>query len=68
MVRQIFEWYAEDGSNVFRVQRNLNASTWKPRRGGRHWGVPTITRILRNEWYIGRAYYNRTTRRPPPQA
>jgi site-specific DNA recombinase len=64
MVRQIFEWYAEDGSNVFRVQRNLNASTWKPRRGGRHWGVSTITRILRNEWYIGRAYYNRTTRRP----
>ncbi len=64
MVRQIFEWYAQDGGNVYRVQRNLNASTWKPRRGGRRWGVGTITRILRNEWYIGRAYYNRTTRRP----
>ncbi|MBW2375660.1 MAG: recombinase family protein [Deltaproteobacteria bacterium] len=64
MVRQIFEWYAEDGGNVFRVQRNLNASTWKPRRGGRHWASGTILRILRNEWYIGRAYYNRITRRP----
>ena len=64
MVRQIFEWYAQDGGNVFRVQRNLNASTWKPRRDGQHWASGTILRILRNEWYIGRAYYNRTTRRP----
>jgi len=64
MVRQIFDWYAEDGGNVFRVQRNLNASIWKPRRDSQHWTSGTILRILRNEWYIGRAYYNRTTRRP----
>ena len=66
MIRQVFEWYAEDGGNVYRVQRKLNASMWKPR--GQHWNVAAITRILRNEWYIGRAYYNRTTRRPRDRA
>jgi len=68
MVRQVFAWYAEDRSNVFRVQRNLHASPWRPRRGGRHWSVLTIVRILRNEWYIGRAYYNRTARHRRDQA
>jgi site-specific DNA recombinase len=64
MVRQTFAWYAEQGASLYGVAQRLNDSTsWKPRRGAR-WSGAIVLRILRCEWYVGRAYYNRTTRRP----
>jgi len=64
MVRQVFEWYAQ-GKSVYHIQERLNASTWKPRHGKCGWGSSLMLRILRCEWYVGRAYYNRTKQRPP---
>ena len=63
MVRQVFGWYAEEGVSLYRLARRMNESAWKPRRGAR-WTAPGLLRILRCEWYVGRAYYNRMTRRP----
>jgi site-specific DNA recombinase len=65
MVRQIFAWYVEqEGASLYGVAQRLNQSTaWKPRRGAR-WTGAIVLRILRCEWHVGRAYYNRTTRRP----
>ena len=59
MVRQVFHWYVEEGASVYRVQRRLDASGWKPRRGALPWPAPTVNRILHCEWYVGRAHYNR---------
>ena len=67
MVRQVFEWYAEEGSSVQRVLKKLNASSWKTRRGRKEWAGVSVLRMLRCEWYVGRAYYNRITRRPQSQ-
>jgi site-specific DNA recombinase len=64
VVRQVFEWYAADDSSVVRVLRKLNASVWRTRRGRKQWSASCVLRMLRCEWYVGRAYYNRTTRRP----
>ena len=60
MVRQIFQWYAEQGTTLHGVVRNVNGSEWKTRTGREAWSPSTVLRILRCEWYIGRAYYNRT--------
>jgi site-specific DNA recombinase len=62
MVRQTFAWYAEEGASLYRVAQRLNATAWKPRRGAR-WTGAMVLRILRCEWHVGRAYYNRTTSR-----
>jgi site-specific DNA recombinase len=64
IVRQIFAWYAEQGSSVLNVLRKLNASGWRTRRDRKQWSASCVLRILRCEWYVGRAYYNRMTRRP----
>ena len=63
MVRQVFEWYAEEGSSILQVLRKLNASSWRTRRGRQQWSSSCASRMLRCEWYVGRAYYNRFTRR-----
>jgi site-specific DNA recombinase len=60
MVRQVFRWYAEEGQSLYSVRRKLNGSDWKPRSGAQEWSSATVLRMLRCEWYIGRAYYNRT--------
>ena len=64
MVRQLFAWYAEEGATLNQVGRKVNASAWKPRRGT-WWSNGQILGILHREWYVGRAYYNRTRRRLP---
>ncbi len=64
VVRQVFEWYAEEDSSILRVLRRLNASEWRTRTGKKQWSSACVVRMLRCEWYVGRAYYNRTTRRP----
>jgi site-specific DNA recombinase len=69
MVRQLFEWYAAEGTCLDEVLRRLNASSWKTRHGKNEWCFGTVRAMLSCEWYVGRAYYNRTTRerRPPRQ-
>lgn len=64
MVRQVFAWYDEENASVWGVAGKLEKSKWRARRG--RWSPSTVLRMLRCEWYIGRAYYNRTklTRHP----
>jgi site-specific DNA recombinase len=67
MVHQIFEWYAAEGTCLDEILRRLNASPWKTRRGKNEWSSTVVLGILRCEWYVGRAYYNRTTRERRPR-
>lgn len=60
MVRQVFAWYDEDGVTLYQLLLRLNASPWKTRAGRKEWAATTVLRMLRCEWYVGRAFYNRT--------
>ena len=60
LVRQVFEWYAREGETLYGLLGRLNASTWHTRAGRKEWGATTVLRMLHCQWYIGRAYYNRT--------
>ena len=68
VVRQIFEWYDEEGSSLCGVTSKLNRSPFKTWAGNDFWSPSTVRNILRCEWYIGKAYYNRRkiTRNPHP--
>lgn len=57
VVRHIFEMYTTDKS-IREIARTLNDEGLKPARGT-HWAKSTVARILRNEAYVGRAYFNR---------
>ena len=70
LVRQVFAWYAEGGVSLYQLLLRLNASPWKTRAGRKEWAATTVLRMLRCEWYVGRAFYNRTksTLNPRPGA
>lgn len=56
LVRQVFAWYAEDGVSLYQLLLRLNASQWKTRAGRKEWAATTVLRMLRCEWYVGRAF------------
>jgi site-specific DNA recombinase len=61
VVRRIFDDYVAGGLSMREIARRLaedSVPTPKGRRGV--WGVSTIGRLLNNEAYIGRVYFNRT--------
>ena len=60
LVRQVFKWYDREGETLYGILKRLNASTWHTRAGRKEWGATTVLRMLHCQWYIGRAYYNRT--------
>ncbi|MDQ6669509.1 MAG: recombinase family protein [Chloroflexota bacterium] len=60
LVRQVFNWYAQEGETLYGLLLKLNASDWSTRAGRKQWAATTVLRMLRCEWYIGRAFYNRT--------
>ena len=59
VVRQIFTDRAA-GITVREICRRLNADGLPSPTGKPTWGHSTLSRLLRNEAYIGRVYYNRT--------
>ena len=59
MVRRIFTDRAA-GITVREICRRLNADAIPSPTGKPTWGTSTLCRLLRNEAYIGRVYYNRT--------
>ncbi len=65
MVRQVFQWYARDGASFAQVEKQLDRSRWKLRRGRQGWTGGFVKNILHCEWYVGRAYYNRKGYRSP---
>ena len=59
MVRRIFADRAA-GITVREICRRLNADAIPSPTGKPTWGHSTLCRLLRNEAYVGRVYYNRT--------
>ncbi len=59
VVRRIFTDRAA-GITVREICRRLNADAIPSPTGKPTWGHSTLCRLLRNEAYIGRVYYNRT--------
>ena len=60
VVRRIFDDYVRKDISMRQIAIGLNRDGIRSPTGRAVWGVSTIGRILRNEAYIGRVYYNRT--------
>jgi site-specific DNA recombinase len=60
VVRRIFDDYVAGGHSMRELTRRLNADGVPSPTGKPVWGVSTLGRLLRNEAYVGRVYYNRT--------
>lgn len=61
VVRKIFSWIAIEGLTIRKVVKRLQENGIKPRRGPRGvWSTGTMSKLLRNEVYIGDAHYGKT--------
>ncbi|GIN67137.1 putative DNA recombinase [Bacillus sonorensis] len=59
-VRKIYQWYVYDKLTIREIGELLSASGAKTKRSKSHlWHGSIINKILRNETYIGKFYYNR---------
>ena len=67
VVRRIFEDYVA-GHSIREVVRRLNLDQVPSASGKPVWGTSTVGRLLCNQSYLGRAYYNRTESIPDPHA
>lgn len=65
VVRRIFDDYVRKDISMRQIAMGLNRDGIRSPTGRAIWGVSTIGRIVRNEAYIGRLYYNRTETVPP---
>ena len=59
-VRRIFRDYVESNLSMRQISWQLNQDLVPSPSGKAVWGVSMIGRLIRNEAYVGRAYYNRT--------
>src|SRR5664279_2680129 len=67
VVRRIFHDTVAGGCSTREISRRLAADQVSTPSGRRAiWGTSTISRLLRNEAYIGRLYFNRTETVPAP--
>jgi DNA invertase Pin-like site-specific DNA recombinase len=53
VVRMIFDWYANEGIGTMKISQRLNSMGIPARKGGQ-WKKSTISRMLKNEHYIGK--------------
>ena len=67
VVRRIFDDYVRRDISMRQIAKGLNLDGIRSPTGRAVWSVSTIGRILRNEAYIGRVYYNRTEKVPQRQ-
>lgn len=59
VVRRIFQDYVHNNVSVREITRRLNNDGVPSPSGKDIWGCSTIGRLLRNEAYVGRVYFNR---------
>jgi len=64
IVRRIFRDYVGDALSMRQITRQLSQEHIPTANRKAVWGTSTVGRLLRNEAYIGRAYYNRTASVP----
>lgn len=61
VVRKIFHWIAKEGLTLRAVIKRLHKQKIYPRRHKREvWGNGPLSRLVRNEVYIGTAHYNKS--------
>ena len=60
VVRRIYDLYVREGLPMNALARRLDAEGWRPRHA-EFWPISTVAVILRNEAYVGRAAYLKTT-------
>ena len=61
VVVKIFQWLVEDGLSLNQIREQLIQSGYKPHTCSR-WAKSSLGRLVRNELYIGKAYFNRRER------
>ena len=59
VVRSIFRDYVQNNVTIRQITRGLNDDGIPSPSGKDVWGFFTICRLLRNEAYVGRVYFNR---------
>jgi len=62
IVRRIFHLYVEDDLSIRAIARLLTDEKVPSAQGGGGWGKSSVVKILRNQAYIGHAYYNKRQR------
>jgi site-specific DNA recombinase len=60
VVRRIFDDYVAGGRSIRQITLALNIDGVPTATGKSEWAPAVVGRFLRNEAYVGRAYYNRT--------
>jgi site-specific DNA recombinase len=60
IVKRIFDDYLSGGLSIRHIVRRLNTDDVPTPTGKTEWWHSTVCRVLRNEAYIGRVYYNQT--------
>ena len=60
VVRQVFDWYAQDPCSIGEIARRLTEQGIPTRTGKQRWDRSVIWAMLRNPAYSGRAGYGKT--------
>lgn len=60
LVRRIYDDYVNGGQSIRQIMRSLNAEEIPTPTGKAEWWHSTLCRILSNEAYVGRVYFNQT--------
>jgi site-specific DNA recombinase len=64
VVRRIFDDYVSGGHSIREIGRRLSTDAVESPTGQTDWWHSTVSRVLRNEAYIGRVYFNQTESLP----
>ena len=59
VVRQMFAWHVFEHLSIRQIALRLTESPHVTATGGKRWGTSTVGRMLHNEAYLGRMYFNR---------
>jgi site-specific DNA recombinase len=62
VVRQIYQWYAQEGLSIGEIARRLSARGVPTRKNKPRWERSVVWAILRNPAYVGRAAFGKTER------
>ena len=60
VVRQVYQWYTEEGLSLGAIARRLTEQGVPTRRGKARWERSVVWAMLRNPAYVGRAAYGKT--------
>ena len=67
VVRRVFDDYVASGHSTREIARRLNSDRIPTATGKAVWGTSAIGRMLHNEAYVGRVYFNKTESVPDPR-